>query len=88
MHQTCFARRARSWEMSLSPAPRSAIVPGASRAVVAAEAAGDEVEVLLRGAAALLEDPLEAPAVALDLGLVGHRLDRRTDERQLSGREV
>ena len=62
--------------------------PGAAGAVVFAEAAGDEVEILFLGAPAFLEDAIEVGAVLGDDGEVGHGLDGGAEEREGFGRNA
>ena len=62
--------------------------PGAAGAVVFAEAAGDEVEILFLGTAAFLEDAVEVAAVFGDDGEVSHGLDGGAQEREGLGRHA
>lgn len=62
--------------------------PRAAGAVVFPEAAGDEVEILLLGATALLEDAVEVVAVLGDDRLVGDGVDRGAQEGEGFGRKI
>jgi hypothetical protein len=57
-------------------------LPRAAGAVVAAEAAGDEVEILFPGAAAFLEDAVEVGAVLGDDREIEHGVDGGAEERE------
>ena len=63
-------------------------LPRAAGAVVFAEPAGDQVEILFLRAPALLQDAVKVGAVLGQRRLAGHRLERGTQERQHGGRQV